>query len=128
MTMRDDFRRILQNYGHNVYLQRLKEVDECGNEHYSDVLEKHTSRFTIGIHRGLTQAEKEENEGVMNASDRSYYFMHDVRPFEGDLIYDYNDRAPNDQEVWKITSAVGLRGDDGQIVHHICGVVRSRPA
>ena len=124
MSMRSDFQAILKEYGHDIYLQRKI---GSGPESYSNVLEKHTVRFTIGIHRALTQAQDEAVEGILNTTDRSYYFMYDVKPFEGDRIYDYVDRAPNDQEVWVIDSTVGMRGEGGQIVHWICGVTRIRP-
>lgn len=124
--MRDSFEGILKEYGHNVYLQRLIRNPD-GTDTYSNVLEKHTTRFSIGIHRALTQARDEAIEGVINTGDRSYYFMHDVKPFEGDRIYDYLDRTEGDQEVWLINSAVGLRGDGGQIIHWVAGVTRIRP-
>lgn len=124
--MRNDFEDILTRYGHDVYLQRA-DLDDCGERVYSDTLEKHTTRFSIGIHRNLPRSQAEQMEGILNTTDRSYYFKYDVNPFEGDRIYDYLDRNEDDKEVWLINSAVGLRGTDGRIIYWVAGVTRIWP-
>ena len=123
--MRSDFERIIKDYGHDVYLQRSS-VDD-GVISYSNTLEKHTTRFSVGIHRNLPRAQEESMEGITNTTDRTYYFQYDVKPYEGDRIYDYLDRAENDQEVWLINSSVGMRGVDGKIEFWACGVTRVDP-
>src|SRR5690606_31686960 len=114
MTMRSDFEKILKEYGHDVYLQRAQLVDS--QIVYSNTLEKHTTRFSVGIHRNLPRAQEESMEGITNITDRTYYFKYDVKPYEGDRIYDYSDRSEDDKEVWLINAAVGMRGVDGQII------------
>lgn len=127
MSIRSDFETIIKDWGHDVYLQRAN-LNEDNQLIYSHNVEKHTTRFTVGIHRNLPRAQEEAMEGILNSTDRTYYFKHDVKPFEGDRIYDYLDRAPNDQEVYLINATVGLRGEDGQISFWVAGVTRIQPS
>ena len=127
MTIRSEFEQIIKEYGHNVYLQRSK-VEEDGEITYSDKLEKHTTRFSVGVHRNLPRSQEEAMEGILNSTDRTYYFAAGVKPFEGDRVYDYLDRAPEDQEVWLINATVGLRGEDGRICFWAAGVSRIHPS
>ena len=126
MSIKSDFDAILKDWGHNVYLQRAT-LDEHNNRVYSTALEQHTTRYTVGIHRNLPRTQDEAMEGVLNPTDRTYYFRSDVNPYEGDRIYDYLDRAENDQEVWLINSSVAMRGEDGQISFWVAGVTRIIP-
>lgn len=125
MSMRSDFENVIKQYGHNVYLQRANIVDD--DIQYSNKLEKHTSRFSVGIHRNLPRSQEEAMEGVTNTTDRTYYFKYDVNPYEGDRVYDYLDRSEDDKEIWLINSSVGMRGDDGHISFWVCGVTRIWP-
>jgi len=125
MSMRSDFEDIIKQYGHDVYLQRSSVVD--GEIKYENTLEKHTTRFSVGVHRNLPRSQEESMEGITNTTDRTYYFKYDVKPYEGDRIYDYLDRSEDDKEVWLINSAVGMRGDDGHISFWVCGVTRVWP-
>jgi hypothetical protein len=127
MSMRSEFDKILKQHGHNIYLQRSI-VDEDSEITYSDALEKHTSRFSIGIHRALPRAKEEALEGILNTTDRSYYLKYDVNPFENDRIYDYSPRAPGQTEVWKIDAVVGLRGDNGRVIYWVLGATREIPS
>lgn len=126
MSMRSDFESILKNYGHDVYLQRHT-LGPGGEIEYSNSLEKHTSRFSIGVFRSLPSSREEAIEGIFNTSERAYYFKYDVHPFENDRVYDYNDRAPSTQEIWLIDAAVGMRGEDGRIIYYVAGVTREEP-
>lgn len=127
--MRSDFEQILKEYGHDVYLQRKKpnEDELLEKDEYFDNLEKHTARFSVGVHRNLPRAQAEQMEGLVNTTDRTYYFKHDVNPYEGDRIYDYLDRAPRDMEVWSVSASVGMRGANGQIIFWVAGVTRIHP-
>lgn len=127
MTIKSDFERIIKDYGHDVYLQRSQVDPDTKEFKYSNKLEKHTTRYSVGIHRNLPRAREEAMEGVINNTDRSYYFKYDVKPFEGDRIYDYLDRAENDQEIWQISSTVAMRGEDGKISFWVAGVTRISP-
>lgn len=126
MSISSDFESILKEFGHDVYLQRSS-IDEDGQITYANTLEKHTTRFSVGIHRNLPRTQEEAMEGILNTTDRTYYFSKNVNPFEGDRIYDYLERAENNQEVWLINATVGLRGEDGQISFWAAGVTRISP-
>lgn len=124
--MRNDFENILKQYGHDVYLQR-SDSSADGERVYSNTLEKHTTRFSVGVHRNLPRAQEESMEGVTNTTDRTYYFKYDVKPYEGDRIYDYLDRSEDDKEVWLINASVPMRGIDGKIIFWAVGVTRIWP-
>lgn len=127
MSIRSDFEAVLKNYGHDVYLQRASIDPERNELIYSNSLEKHTTRYSVGIHRNLPRSGEEAMEGILNTTDRTYYFKYDVKPFEGDRIYDYLDRAENDQEVYLIQATVAMRGEDGQVTFWTAGATRTWP-
>jgi hypothetical protein len=127
MSIRSDFEQILNQYGHDVYLQRAHLSPDCNEMIYSNSLEKRTTRYSVGIHRNLPRSGEEAIEGVLNTTDRSYYFTHEVNPFEGDRIYDYLERADGNQEVYLIQSTVAMRGEDGHIAFWVAGATRIYP-
>lgn len=123
--MKKDFEKIISSYGHDIFLQRRtqnpKEIPT-----YSDTLEIHTVRIN-SILRGAVKAEQELPEGIVNTSERIYFFKADALPFEGDRIYEYDERAFDKSTVWVIDSAIPMRGTGGEIVFWTVGATRLRP-
>jgi hypothetical protein len=125
--MRSEYEQVIKEYGHDVYLQRSQVDPDTKEITYSNTLEKHTVRYSVGVHRNLPRSGEESMEGILNTTDRSYYFKHDVNPFEGDRVYDYLQRAENNQEVYLVQATVAMRGEDGQIAFWVAGVTREFP-
>lgn len=66
-------------------------------------------------------------EGLTNTSQRTYYFLPDVNPYEGDRIYESEERTEDKQSIWSIDQVVGMRGVRGEIIYWIAGVTRIKP-
>lgn len=127
--MRRDFDNILKQYGHDVYLQRVDESKNNTEEDisYLDKLEIHTVRFTITANRTLPGVRRELIEGILNTSERVYYFRYNADPFENDRIYEIQPRPNEKQSVWVIDAAVPLYGVGGNLVFWTCGATSIRP-
>ena len=124
--MQQNFANILKFYGHDVWLQRRTQTTDT-KPAYSETLEKHTTRFSIYNSRGLASAQVENMEGLTNTSQRTYYFLPDVNPFEGDRIYESEERTEDRQSIWSIDQVVGMRGVRGEIIYWVAGVTRIKP-
>ncbi len=124
--MQTNFKHILKKYGHNIGLQRRTQNTDS-KPVFSDEIEIHTVRFSIYNSRGLPSAQVENMEGVSNTSQRVYYFLPEVIPYEGDRIYEEDFRTPKNQTVWSIDQAVGMRGVNGDIVYWAAGATRIQP-
>ena len=124
--MKKDFNSIIRQYGHDVLLQRRTQtVDSIPT--YSDVLEKHTVRADSPNSRTLIKSQSENMEGLVNTSERIYYFKSEVNPYEGDRIYEVDYRNNKYQSVWVIDQAFPMRGIDGHIVYWAAGATRIKP-
>jgi hypothetical protein len=122
--MRLEFEKILKNYGHDVFLQRRTQT--TGETlSYSNNLEIHTTRYTLTNNRALTGSQQEMKEGIVNTSERVYYFKSDVNPYEGDRIYEQDQRVT--QSVWVIDQAYPFRGENGQLIYWSVGATRIEP-
>lgn len=125
-AMQASFDSILRRYGHNIYLQRSSQSTD-GPITYSDILERHTVRWSIYNNRGLQNAQQEAQEGILNTTARVYYFKADVFPYEGDRIYEEEARPTDKKSVWTIESVAPMRGDNGKIIYFACGCGRISP-
>lgn len=122
--MKLEFEKILKGYGHDVFLQRR--TQETGATLvYSDKLEVHTTRYTLTNNRALTGTQQEQKEGLLNTSERVYYFKSDVNPCEGDRIYEQDPRLG--QTVWVIDQAYPFRGENGLFIYWSVGATRIKP-
>lgn len=123
--MRQEMDRILANYGHDVYLQRVVDSSDYENITYSDALEIHTVRFSVTANRALPGMRQEMREGILNTAERIYYFRYDANPFDNDRIYELEPRPR--QVVWVIDGAVPQFGPNGNLVYWMVGATRIRP-
>lgn len=125
---------ILQQWGHDVFLQRRTP----DGRDWQNQLERHTVRHMYPSTRGLPTVMQERPEGLVHTVDMIYYFRHDAKPREGDRIYEMDDRfdgrgkcEPNldgiGQTTWLIDYALPMRGRNGSIVYYTCGVTREGP-
>jgi hypothetical protein len=127
-SMRQEMDRILANYGHDVYLQRVDNTTtDYEDIRYYDELEIHTVRFSVTANRALPGMRQEMREGILNTAERIYYFRYDANPFEGDRIYEIEPRPKDRQIVWLIDGAVPMFGINGNLVYWVCGATRIRP-
>lgn len=131
--MGSEFDKILKQYGHDVYLNRRIRSDGHDQGSYSDVLEIHTVRHILTF--GLT-SQDEAMEGILNTSERFYWFRLNAQPLEGDRIYEaepdlrIDKTIPQqiDQTVWVIEAVIPNRGLNGEIDFYKVGVSRFRPS
>ena len=127
MSMKSSLESILRSFGHEVILQRRDQNTDDKNPGYLPTLEKHKVRFSIYNNRGLANSQTEAMEGLVNTTNRAYYFKADVCPYEGDRIYETDYRSQDGKTVWVIEQAVPQRGENGSLVYWSCGVSRILP-
>lgn len=127
MSMRSEFDAILRQYGHDIILQRRDQSSDDKEPKYFPKLEKHKTRFSIYNNRGLANSQTEQMEGLLNTTNRAYYFKADVCPYEGDLIYETDYRSEDKQTIWVIEQAVPEHGEKGSLVYWAVGATRIRP-
>lgn len=116
------FRKILRQWGHDVYIQRI-----LSNGNHSNRFEKVTTR-SVG-QSGITNAmsTQEEAEGLVTRYDAVYYFEGEVSPKEGDRIYeDYSIKSNKNYSMFRIDAATAVRGKFGKIVYWIVGASREK--
>jgi len=119
MSMKSEFEKIIRNYGHDIFLQRHT-LDDKGLPIYDTTFERHTIRHRLSSNRSLTGAQREMMEGVLNTSERIYYFRTDAIPSERDRIYEEDDTK------WSIDQVMPLRGENGIISYYVAGATRIR--
>lgn len=115
-------RKILREWGHDIYLQRI-----LSNGNHSNKFEKVTTR-AVG-QSGITNAmsTQEEAEGLVTRYDAVYYFEAEVSPKEGDRIYeDYSIKTSKNYSMYRIDAATAVRGKFGKIVYWIVGASREK--
>lgn len=124
--MKNDFDSIIRQYGYDILLQRRTQNIK-GIPSYSEALEKHTVRSDSPNSRTMTKTQSEQMEGLVNTSERIYYFRSEVNPYEGDRIYELDYRNSSYQSVWVIDQAFPMRGLDGHIIYWATGATRIKP-
>lgn len=116
-------RKILREYGHDVLLQRRISDDFL----YSQTFERITTRHFFPSSESLSQAQREDNEGVNTNVDLIFYFEAEVNPKQGDRIYEESPSNVNDPNIYLIDFAAPVRGKFGKIVYWMVGATRERP-
>lgn len=120
--MKDEFDRVLKQYGHDIYLQRR--IRSTGHDQggWSDTFEIHTVRhmLTDGV-----SSQDEATEGVLNTTQRVYFFRKEAIPFDGDRIYEDDPRVTT--TGWIIEGVIPLRGLNGDIEYYKAGATRFLP-
>lgn len=115
------FRKVLREWGHDVYIQR-----RLSNGNYSDKFEKVTTRH-VG-QSGLTNTISMNvvEEGLEVKFDSIYYFEAEVLPKQGDRIYeDYSTKTKN-YTMLVIAASTPIRGRQGKILFWTVGANRER--
>lgn len=120
--MKSEFDSILRKYGHDIYLQRRIQ-NETGEPEFSNTFEIHTVRHMES--GSLPDAQQEMAEGILNTSERVYWFRTNAKPFEGDRIYELDPRI--NQTVWTIDVVLPMRGLNGDLEFWKAGATRTRP-
>jgi len=116
------FKKILREWGHDVYIQRI-----LSNGNHSAEIERVTTR-NIG-QSGLANANstQEMPEGLSTAYDAVYYFEDSINPKEGDRIYEnYSAINKRAYTMYSIDTVTAVRGRLGKIVYWIAGATRER--
>jgi oxalate decarboxylase/phosphoglucose isomerase-like protein (cupin superfamily) len=116
------FKKILKEWGHDVYIQRI-----LANSNHSNRFERVTTR-QVG-QSGITNSmsTQEEDEGLVTRYDAVYYFEGSVNPKEGDRIYEnYSIKTNRNYSMFRIDAATAVRGKFGKIVYWIVGASRER--
>lgn len=130
--LREEFDRLLKQWGQNIYLQRLNKPftnQMTGTNLYTNKLEKHTVRtmntLTSG---GLGRVQAEEEEGVGYPTEMVFWFRWDVNPISGDRVYMDVPRYPKGQDpVYKLDYADAKYGAQGRIEFWACAGTKIRP-
>lgn len=125
-----NFLAILRRYGHDVYLQRVLNLEE-GNENYSysTKLEKWTTYSVLpGGTSGISNIADQAPEGSVFNVDMIFYLQAEVNPASGDRIYEEMNRYPNHEVIYAIDYAQPMRGLGGKIVFWNVGASRIDPS
>lgn len=125
-NMKNQFEAILKKYGHDVFLQRRSQTTGA-QVSYSDKLEVHTVRYTISSARSIMNKGQELIEGLLSTSERVYFFKVEAKPYDGDRIYEQDERSATKQSVWSIDTVVLMRGINGEPVYYIAAATRIQP-
>ena len=116
------FKKILKEWGHDVYLQRL-----LSNGNYADQFELITTRQVGQSGLTNTTSAHEMDEGVVVRYDAVYYFEDVVNPTEGDRIYEgFSSKLNKNYTIFKIDAVTPVRGRLGKINYWIVGASRER--
>lgn len=128
--MERDFDYILQNYGHDILLQkRVQTIYSDNIAEYQSNLERHTVRHTVPATRGLPTLLQDKMEGLVASSERIYYFRHNAYPYTGDRIYEYDDAETRvGKSTWIIDEVLAMRGMGGKVIYWMAGVTQERPS
>lgn len=116
------FNKILREWGHDVYLQRV-----LPNGNHSNRFERVTTR-QVG-QSGITNSNstQELDEGIYTNYDAVYYFEDKISPKEGDRIYEnFSLKSSKNYTLFRIDVASAVRGRQGKIVYWIVGATREK--
>ena len=115
-------RKIMREWGHDVYIQRILE-----NGNHSNSLEKVTTRQVGQSGITNTLASKEQVDGLIVKYDAVYYFESEINPKEGDRIYEnYSMKNHKNYTMYKINAVSAVRGKLGKIVFWVVGASREK--
>jgi hypothetical protein len=126
--MIQDFDMIIQQYGHDILLQKRVQDQDLDCVQFESKMERHTVRHMLPATRGLPTFMQEKMEGIVSTSERLYFFRKGAYPYSGDRIYEYDDAETRvGQSTWIIDEAVPMRGTGGHVVYWIVGATQERP-
>jgi len=114
-------KRLLREYGHDVYIQRI-----LPNGNYFNEFEKVTTRYVGKSAMRMIRDQLDEYvEGVNINYDATYYFETNVNPKEGDRIYEnYSMKTNSNYTSYIVQGATAVRGRLGKIQYWITGCRR----
>lgn len=136
MDLRREFHKILENYGHDILLQRSSRYIRCScwNCKYQEPLsscpkcmgsgrvvriERHRVRTETATNIITLPGRKQQTPiGQVSQQTRAFFMMHDVHPKVGDVIYEVGwdkDRPTNVLHAFEISYADEKRGKNGRI-------------
>lgn len=116
------FRKVLRDWGHDVYLQRV-----LPNGNHSDRLERVTTRQVGQSGIKNTNAQGQFDEGFAISYDAVYYFEAEIHPKEGDRIYeDISAKAFRDYTMYVIQASSPVRGRQGKVLFWTVGASREK--
>lgn len=119
---RRSFKRILREWGHDIYLQRILK-----NGNHSDQFERVTTRQVVQSGVANSQSTVESQDGIYTSYDAVYYFEDTINPMEGDRIYEnYSLKAAKNYTMFSIDAVSPVRGRMGKISYWVVGVTREK--
>jgi hypothetical protein len=122
IDLRRTFEKILEQYGHDILLQRRLEdmiIDQYRKPQFGK-LERHTVRDMNASTIGLAGMQQEEVEGVLRNHNIAYWFRWDANPRDGDMIHEILEV----KRSYTIDLAYPMRGARGRIEYWACGVTK----
>jgi len=128
MNLRGEVSAILNQWGHNILLQRRIDPFNGEEREYSNTLERWTVRHRYPSNASLANVQNEALQGVIHEVDMIYYFTYDAAPREGDRIYENIETFPSDQTTWLVSYSLPMRGRKGRIEYWAVGVIRETPS
>ena len=116
------FNRILRQWGHDVYVQRI-----LANGNHSDHFERVTTRQVGQSGAANSNSTQEYDEGLLTNYDAVYYFEENIFPKEGDRIYEnYSLKVNKNYTVFRIDTVSAIRGRLGEINYWVVGATREK--
>lgn len=121
INLERSFKKILKEWGHDVYIQRI-----MPNNNYRDTLERVTTRNVFSS--GITNAKssQEQIEGIAVNSEVVYYFEAEINPQEGDRIYESLPNTFSKQTIYLIDTCSPRRGKNGKIIFWVVGATKEK--
>jgi hypothetical protein len=113
-------RKVMREWGHDVHIQR-----RLDNGNYSNKFERVTTRHVgqSGVSNMDSRSIKEE--GIDIGFDSVYYFEAEVKPKEGDRIYEnYSVKIKKNYTIFVIAAITPIRGRQGKILFWTVGANR----
>jgi hypothetical protein len=114
------FRKIMREWGHDVYLQR-----RLDNGNYANKFERVTTRHVGQSGMSNMDSRSIKEEGIDIDFDAMYYFEAEVKPREGDRIYEnYSVKVSKNHTILIVAAVTPTRGRQGKILFWTAGANR----
>lgn len=122
IDIKRSFKKILREWGHNVYLQRI-----LSNGNHSSQFQMVTTRQVGQAGLVNINAAQEMPEGISTNYDAVYYFEDNVNPREGDRIYEnFSLKVTKNFTMFRIDAVTAVRGRQGKINYWVVGATREK--
>lgn len=122
IDIKRSFKKILREWGHNVYLQRI-----LSNGNHSNQFQMVTTRQVGQAGLVNINAAQEMPEGISTNYDAVYYFEDNVNPREGDRIYEnFSLKVTKNFTMFRIDAVTAVRGRQGKINYWVVGATREK--